>query len=90
MFQAKEELKLLMDKNNNSGVKGLAEMDTRLSKLNKRVAEMEAAMSKLEKVNPKRLFCQFFYSKTQKAMNSRNISGLLLCWERKTNQIRDE
>jgi len=48
--KAKEELKLLMDKNNNSGVKGLAELDTRLSKLNKRVAEMEAAMSKLEKL----------------------------------------
>jgi len=40
----------LMDKNNNSGVRGLADMDTRLSKLSKRIAEMEEAISKLEKV----------------------------------------
>ena len=39
-----------MDKNNNSGVRGLADMDTRLSKLNKRIAEMEEAISKLERV----------------------------------------
>ena len=40
----------LMDKNNNSGVRGLADMDTRLSKLNKRIADMEEAISKLERV----------------------------------------
>ena len=40
----------LMDKNNNSGVRGLADMDTRLSKLSKRIAEMEEAISKLERV----------------------------------------
>lgn len=39
-----------MDKNNNSGVKGLADVDTRLKKLNKRVADLEEAMRKLEKV----------------------------------------
>ena len=39
-----------MDKNNNSGVKGLADVDTRLKKLNKRVADVEEAMRKLEKV----------------------------------------
>jgi len=48
--QAKEELMSLMDKNNNSGVRGLADMDTRLSKLSKRIAEMEEAISKLERV----------------------------------------
>ena len=48
--QAKEELMSLMDKNNNSGVRGLADMDTRLGKLNKRIAEMEEAISKLERV----------------------------------------
>ena len=42
---------MLMEKNNNSGVKGLADMDTRLSKLNKRVGEMEDAINRLEKVN---------------------------------------
>ena len=40
-----------MDKSNNSGVKGLADMDKRLNKLSKRVAELEAALSKLEKVS---------------------------------------
>ena len=40
----------LMDKNNNSGVRGLADMDTRLNKLNKRIADMEEAISKLERV----------------------------------------
>ena len=39
-----------MDKNNNLGVKGLADMDTRLSKLNKKVADMEDAIRRLEKV----------------------------------------
>ena len=39
-----------MDKNNNSGVKGLADVDTRLKKLNKRVADLEETMRKLEKV----------------------------------------
>ena len=39
-----------MDKNNNSGVKGLADVDTRLKKLNKRAADLEEAMRKLEKV----------------------------------------
>ena len=39
-----------MDENNNSGVKGLADVDTRLKKLNKRVADLEEAMRKLEKV----------------------------------------
>lgn len=39
-----------MDKNNNSGVKGLADVDTRLKKMNKRVADLEEAMRKLEKV----------------------------------------
>ena len=39
-----------MDKNSNTGVKGLADMDTRLAKLNKRVGEMEDVLSKLEKV----------------------------------------
>lgn len=48
--KAKEELLSLMDKNNNSGVRGLADMDTRLNKLSKRIAEMEEAISKLERV----------------------------------------
>lgn len=39
-----------MDKNNSSGVKGLADMDARLRKLNKRLGEMEDAIRKLEKV----------------------------------------
>ena len=39
-----------MNKNNNSGVKGLADVDTRLKKLNKRVADLEETMRKLEKV----------------------------------------
>lgn len=39
-----------MDKNNNSGVRGLVDMDTRLNKLSKRIAEMEEAISKLERV----------------------------------------
>ena len=51
ILQAKEELKSLMDKNNNSGVKGLADVDTRLNRLNKRVGEMEEAISRLEKVS---------------------------------------
>ena len=51
ILQAKEELKSLMDQNNNSGVKGLADVDTRLNRLNKRVAEMEEAISRLEKVS---------------------------------------
>ena len=42
-----------MDQNNNSGVKGLADVDTRLNRLNKRVAEMEEAISRLEKVSVK-------------------------------------
>lgn len=50
-LQAKEELKSLIDKNNNSGVKGLADVDTRLNRLNKRVGEMEEAISRLEKVS---------------------------------------
>ena len=53
IFQAKEDLKELMDKNNSSGVKGLADMDSRLRKLNKRLGEMEDAVRKLEKVRVK-------------------------------------
>lgn len=48
--KAKEDLKELMDKNNSSGVKGLADMDARLRKLNKRLGEMEDAIRKLEKL----------------------------------------
>ena len=54
----------MMDKNSNTGVKGLADMDTRLAKLNKRVGEMEDVLSKLEKV---RGF--FFISKPNKLLN---------------------
>ena len=48
--QAKEDLLGMMDKNNNTGIKGLADVDTRLSKLNKRIGEMEDVISRLEKV----------------------------------------
>lgn len=51
IFKAKEELKSLMDKNNNSGVKGLADMDKRLNKLSKRIIEVEGNIGKLEKVS---------------------------------------
>ena len=54
----------MMDKNSNTGVKGLADMDTRLAKLNKRVGEMEDVLSKLEKV---RGF--FFIPKANKLLN---------------------
>ena len=54
----------MMDKNSNTGVKGLADMDTRLAKLNKRVGEMEDVLSKLEKV---RGF--FFIPKPNKLLN---------------------
>ena len=57
----------MMDKNSNTGVKGLADMDTRLAKLNKQVGEMEDVLSKLEKV---RGF--FFHSQTQQAMEYNN------------------
>ena len=56
--QAKEELMSLMDTNNNSGVRGLADMDTRLSKLNKRIVEMEDVISRLEKVMSEIMLCQ--------------------------------
>ena len=62
-----------MDKNSNTGVKGLADMDTRLAKLNKRVGEMEDVLSKLEKV---RGF--FFIPKPNKLLNINNISLLKL------------
>ena len=63
----------MMDKNSNTGVKGLADMDTRLAKLNKRVGEMEDVLSKLEKV---RGF--FFIPKPNKLLNINNISLLKL------------
>lgn len=47
--KAKEELIGMMDENSNTGIKGLANMDTRLAKLNKRIGEMEGVLSKLEK-----------------------------------------
>ena len=40
-----------MDKNNNTGVKGLADMDKRLSKLSKKIGELEVALSKIQKVS---------------------------------------
>ena len=40
-----------MDKNNVSGVKGIADMDKRLNKLSKRITEVEGNIKKLEKVS---------------------------------------
>jgi len=65
--QAKEELMSLMDKNNNSGVRGLADMDTRLSKLNKRIAEVEEAISKLERVKSVVTFSDCLWAKERNA-----------------------
>ena len=65
--QAKEELMSLMDKNNNSGVRGLADMDTRLGKLNKRIAEMEEAISKLERVKSVVTFSDCLWAKERNA-----------------------
>jgi len=57
----------LMDKNNNSGVRGLADMDTRLGKLNKRIAEMEEAISKLERVKSVVTFSDCLWAKERNA-----------------------
>ena len=49
--QAKEELKCLIEENNNLGVRGIADIDSRVGKLNKRLAELEEALELVEKVS---------------------------------------
>ncbi|KAJ7362135.1 hypothetical protein OS493_013226 [Desmophyllum pertusum] len=72
--KAKEELMSLMDTNNNSGVRGLADMDTRLSKLNKRIVEMEDVISRLEK-----------HGKSDKDERDRSL-GQVSSWRQDTDE----
>ncbi|XP_078356147.1 uncharacterized protein LOC144640957, partial [Oculina patagonica] len=81
--KAKEELMSLMDKNNNSGVRGLADMDTRLNKLNKRIADMEDAISKLERI--KDLVHLEEHKKSDKEETDRSL-GQVANWRQDTDQ----
>nr|XP_058955714.1 golgin subfamily A member 6-like protein 24 isoform X5 [Pocillopora verrucosa] len=83
--KAKEELISMMDKNSNTGVKGLADMDTRLAKLNKRVGEMEDVLSKLEKRIKKVDSQKKEHGKLDKDDRDRSISQMA-SWRQDTDE----
>ncbi|XP_031567106.1 coiled-coil domain-containing protein 154-like isoform X5 [Actinia tenebrosa] len=47
--KAKEELKSLIDQSSNTGVKGMADMDSRIGKINKKVIDLEDAIERIDK-----------------------------------------
>ena len=49
-LQMKKELKSMIEQNNNVGIKGLSDMDTRLGKLNRKLGEVEEELRRLDKV----------------------------------------